>query len=342
MGKPSPPDPPNYAPMAEASAEAARISGRLGKAQLKFSKRQHDDMKRLAVPVVRQQMDIAGQQHDMAREYYDYQKGTFWPAEQALMQQAQDFNSDAYREQLAQKAAADAGAAFSATMGATDRHMASMGVNPNSGAWGTQANTNALGLAAARTNAMNQTSQAAEQLGWARQMDAVGLGRGLAGASQGAYSGAIAAGNSAMGNASAPGQTHMQGMAMGGGTIMQGQGMQMTGLGNILNAQTSVYGNQLQANAAQTAGLYNAIGSGLGFAAGGWSDRRLKTDIIAVGEYDNGLTMYEFAYRDHPDVRYRGVMADEVEKVFPEAVITDPEGYKRVRYDVLGIGMEVV
>ena len=103
-------------------------------------------------------------------------------------------------------------------------------------------------------------------------------------------------------------------------------------------------GRQIEAgNNANQAGLTNSIIGAVGTVAGGLlSDRRLKQDIVRVGTYYNGLPQYEFAYRDNPGVRYRGVMADEVEAVMPEAVFTGPDGYQRVRYDLLGIEMEEV
>ena len=65
-----------------------------------------------------------------------------------------------------------------------------MGVNPNSGRFAGMQNATGLQQAAMRANAMTGTRQQAEQMGYARQLDAAGLGRGLAGASLGAYGGA--------------------------------------------------------------------------------------------------------------------------------------------------------
>ena len=68
------------------------------------------------------------------------------------------------------------------------------------------------------------------------------------------------------------------------------------------------------------------------------SDRRLKENIAHVGLDDRtGLSLYEFSYIDKPGVRYRGVMADEVEPLFPQAVVTRPDGMKAVKYGLLGI-----
>jgi hypothetical protein len=62
------------------------------------------------------------------------------------------------------------------------------------------------------------------------------------------------------------------------------------------------------------------------------SDRRAKTDIKQVGKLDNGLPVYVFRYRgdNTPQI---GLMADDVEKVNPHAVVTGPHGLKMVHYD---------
>lgn len=60
------------------------------------------------------------------------------------------------------------------------------------------------------------------------------------------------------------------------------------------------------------------------------SDRRLKRDIEAIGSH-KGLTVYSFRYLDG-DTRHVGFMADEVEKVAPEAVSVGADGFKRVDY----------
>jgi hypothetical protein len=68
------------------------------------------------------------------------------------------------------------------------------------------------------------------------------------------------------------------------------------------------------------------------------SDIRLKTDIEQVGIAANGLPIYNFKYIGG-DVVYRGVMAQDVLEVFPEAVTTMPNGFLAVRYDMLGMEM---
>jgi hypothetical protein len=81
------------------------------------------------------------------------------------------------------------------------------------------------------------------------------------------------------------------------------------------------------------------INTGMGMAT---SDRRLKTDIVRVGEHPLGFGMYLFQYLpEHRDRlghgRRFGVMADEVEPVMPAAIGMTPDGYKMVDYGLLGI-----
>ena len=68
------------------------------------------------------------------------------------------------------------------------------------------------------------------------------------------------------------------------------------------------------------------------------SDIRLKRDIKAVGELDNGLMLYRFRYRWSETV-YVGVMAQEVLEVDPGAVIMGEDGFYRVDYRRLGTKM---
>lgn len=328
---------PDYTPLANASKESAEIMAGLGREQLGFARSQYNDMKPLFDRIVAQQIRIGDESAAQAREDRRYMIDTFRPIEQGLAKDVADFNTDAYRNQLAAQAAADAGRAFGSTQAATARAMASMGVNPNSGKAMAMQNQNALALAAMRSNAMTGTRRQAEQMGYARQVDMAGLGRGLVGASQGANQLAIGAGNSAGQNAMAPGNQYMAGMGQGANTIGSGRTMLQSGLGNVLNAQTGVYKADA-ASGLDVGGLMQ--GAAAMYSSGIFSDRRLKEDIVAVGvDESTGLTVYEFKYINGGDTRYRGVMADEVESYMPDAVSYDDLGYASVNYGMLGIEM---
>jgi len=106
-----------------------------------------------------------------------------------------------------------------------------------------------------------------------------------------------------------------------------------TDVAGIINTN---YQQQLAAAQAQNAGTSSILGGLFGLGAAGiykWSDKRLKEDIEKVGETTEGIGVYEYNYKGD-DERQIGVMAQEVEKKHPEAVITTPSGYKAVDYSV--------
>ena len=314
MGGKSSPPPPDYSGL-----EA------LGKEQLAFSKQQYAEMLPLAKQVYGLQMDAQRQQMQQAQDYYDYQQQTFRPLERGLVADAQRFNTENYREQVAKDAALQAARAFEQTQGMADRASAARGISVDSPAAMALRNRSQYALATGTAQGMNQARQQAEQLGWARRMDVTGLGRGLAGASTAAYSGATGAGSAGLTSAMAPGNQYMQGMQQAGQTY-----------GNILNSQTSAY----------NAGL-NAEGEFMGALAGAgttallkYSDRRLKENIELVGRDERtGLPLYDFEYKGGSGRRFRGVMADDVEARYPEMVFEMPDGHKAVNYAGLGIEM---
>ena len=92
------------------------------------------------------------------------------------------------------------------------------------------------------------------------------------------------------------------------------------------------YGIQANQAASNLGGLFNLAGS-LGSAALlAPSDRRLKSNIVRLGTHPLGIGIYAY---DIFGERQLGVMADEVEQVKPEAVMTHPSGYKMVNYGAL-------
>lgn len=84
------------------------------------------------------------------------------------------------------------------------------------------------------------------------------------------------------------------------------------------------------------------IGGVAGGAASYFSDPRLKDDITEVGEM-NGFKLYDFRFKSDPLRRLcRGVMADEVQRVRPDAV-SEEHGFLKVDYNAIGIPfMEVI
>jgi hypothetical protein len=78
--------------------------------------------------------------------------------------------------------------------------------------------------------------------------------------------------------------------------------------------------------------------SNMGPMAG--SSRHIKEHIVRIGTHPLGIGLYLFDYKCQYRARWGsekqfGVMADEVAKVLPEAVVMHPEGYEMVDYGML-------
>lgn len=129
--------------------------------------------------------------------------------------------------------------------------------------------------------------------------------------------------------------------------------------------QTVLFPYQYQANVASS--IFNGhvdtamTGGGmtdLGFllsagasAAGGYfgakSDKRLKDNIVAIDnavDKVKSLKGYTYNYKvNPPEIRNGGVMAQDLEKVLPDAVFETEDGMKAVRYDaVIGLLVSAV
>ena len=105
-------------------------------------------------------------------------------------------------------------------------------------------------------------------------------------------------------------------------------------------AQLGAANAQNAANSQLTQGLFSLGGAALlaptgtfGGASGLFSDRRLKTNIKKIGVADNGLNVYSYNYVWGGPTQL-GYMADEVEKLIPEAV-GESQGYKTVNYGMI-------
>jgi hypothetical protein len=97
--------------------------------------------------------------------------------------------------------------------------------------------------------------------------------------------------------------------------------------GNIWNAYQGNLNNYNQQQASSNNFLSGLFG--LGSAAILHSDVRLKTDVEPVGTIGDGIGLYDFRYKGSPE-KYTGVLAQEVERVHPEDVITTRRGTKAV------------
>jgi len=120
--------------------------------------------------------------------------------------------------------------------------------------------------------------------------------------------------------------------------VTQGPDYLSATMGNYQN-QLANFNAQQAAQANLNSGLMGLGGAGIMAA---FSDPRTKENVKPVGVLNNGLTLYSFEYKDEfKDREYGGhgvhvgVMADEVEQVYPYAVRTLDDGYKVVDYGLI-------
>ena len=106
--------------------------------------------------------------------------------------------------------------------------------------------------------------------------------------------------------------------------------------GGIFGAIGNIAGSLLGSKAGSSA-VMGGIGKVLSFLP--FSDARLKTNIKHYDTLDNGIKLYTWDWTDTAiqkgagDLPSYGVIAQDIQKNFPEAVHAGPDGYLRVDYN---------
>ena len=72
-----------------------------------------------------------------------------------------------------------------------------------------------------------------------------------------------------------------------------------------------------------------------------FSDVHLKENIDFAGKSKDGINIYEWNYQNSPNERYRGVLAHELKKDYPDAVHKETKGLA-VDYDKIDVDFEKV
>jgi hypothetical protein len=105
--------------------------------------------------------------------------------------------------------------------------------------------------------------------------------------------------------------------------------------------EMAAYKEQVANQSSMMGGLFGTAGSILtgGLSPGGFlrSDERLKEgpdggQPIKVGELDNDLPVYAYRFKGEDGPVQIGLLAQEVEKLHPEAVVRDRAGWRHVDY----------
>lgn len=94
------------------------------------------------------------------------------------------------------------------------------------------------------------------------------------------------------------------------------------------NARMQAWKAKSDANNAMMGGLFGLAGT-VGSAGIKYSDRRLKSNIMQVGQLANGLNVYRYTIFGRTET---GLMADEVRALRPDAVQRQSNGFDMVDY----------
>ena len=209
-------------------------------------------------------------QTGIAKEQYQRYTDVYKPLQDKLINQAEGYNTEGNFQRQAALAMGDVKDQFTQQREQQNQQMRSYGINPNSGRY--QGMNNAAGImeAASSASAATKARNAAEQLGWAKSMDALALGSGVFGNQATSTGLALNAGNQALG----AGQTTMANYGALGGASAQATGVANQGWGTIgqlgvskYNADVNAYSAQQQANASNNAALGSTFGSLAGAGA---------------------------------------------------------------------------
>ena len=198
------------------------------------------------------------------------------PMRESIYKAAEAYDTEANRERIAAEALGDVKSAFAIKSADEQRRLQGFGIDPTSGRATSTANANAIMEAAVGSAAANRARTAAEQLGWAKKMDAIALSQGQFGNQATSTGLALSAGNQALQAGQVPmanygAMTSSMGSAYGGAL----QGWNQIGQMGVqkYNADVNAYSAQQQANATSSAGFGSMVGSlggiGLRYALGG-------------------------------------------------------------------------
>lgn len=269
MGKKAP-DPPDLGPLAEGSAETARLAQQTAREQLAWAKEQDGLNRTLMDRVIKgqeavQEDTLKNAKHD--RERYE---NIYQPLEDNLVKDFNSYDTPERRDQEAGRAVADVNNQFDAARRNALQRLEGFGVDPS------QTRSAALDLgtrvqqAAAQAGAATASNRATEQTGRALRAEAINIGKGYPSNVAGSYGQSLNAGNSMVGNANSTTSTSSN--AMGGAN--QFMNTAISGYGQAGNTMTQGYNNQMQqfnANQQATTGMLSAIGgvAGMFMADGG-------------------------------------------------------------------------
>lgn len=212
------------------------------------------------------QEELQRQQIDASNYYMDRFQQVQAPLEDRIIQEALDYNTKAEGDRRIRQAQADVSSQFGMAREQLERQLARQGVNPGSPAAIAAMRGSGLDEARAKAFAAASVRDAAEQIGWSRQLEASALARGLPGFQSQSAQLAGGLGMNAMQAGLAPLSSFNQNV----GTMAAGTSNQLNAWGKVgqmgldqFNIQSQNYRSQLENNP-----LNSILGAATGVATG--------------------------------------------------------------------------
>lgn len=265
----SAPDPnPGMIASAQASERVGMRALDLQQEYMNWSKDFYESLRPTLERAAQQEYEIANENRQRAKEYAEFERSTFRPLEADLVRDAREFSTVSKQEQLASQAASDVNQGYAVARDQNNRALTRMGINPNSSRFAALNQQLATRQAADSAGAMTKARNDAENMGFARRMDAASLGRNLASNASTAYGVSLNASNQGSNTNLASG--NFMSSAYGQGSQMLGQATNAYGTaGNIYGQDFNARMQGYQAKQSAIGDFYGALGTGIGMWAGG-------------------------------------------------------------------------
>lgn len=255
------PEPPDYGPIAEANEALGKEQLQIMRTQLRWSRQQTAKMNETIDKVVGSALETDKQNREFGKEQQERYKKVYQPLEDKFAKEAQEYDTEARREQEAGRAISDVGQAFDADRASAERRLQGYGIDPSMMRAGSLDASARMAEAEAKAGAGTNARRRVEDVGRSLRADVINMGRGLPSQAAAAYGTSLAAGQGAGNQAQGGLQT---GSNAGTAPAVWGQGAQGA-YGNAITARNAGYQNALAGYEANA--QYGAWGQISDFAA---------------------------------------------------------------------------
>lgn len=298
MSSPSPPPPPNYQPIADASREQYLFQREVALAQLDWAKQQYADNKPYSDAVREKLMVALDKNTKESDEMLARYKKLYHPVEDAFVKDVQNYDSAGRKEDQRSGAIAQVGQAFDAANASAERALEASGVDPSEVRFGALNLGTKLARAQAQAGAGVASDRAIDANALALKANALGIGKGQPAQALGFQT----AGNQAGTGGVQTGNQTTAGAAGSLGNPLGWSSAATNSVGTWGNVVNSAYQNQMAGYNAQMQG-----GSGWGQAAG----MAAGLGMMALRAADGGTIPDEDELAQHGAVPMDHSMEDE-------------------------------